>query len=189
MISKLVLFCGPSGSGKTTIVKHLLSKYPELMFSVSATTRECRFNEVDGKDYYFMSVEEFNRKIENKEFLEWEEVYKNGLYGTLESEIERISSLGKVAIFDIDVEGGLTIKNKYGNNTLDVIVVPPTIEELKKRLVARNSETNESLKKRIDKAVTELTYTDKFSHTLVNENLDQSLQQASDLVEEFLKRE
>jgi len=188
MISKLVLFCGPSGSGKTTIVKHLLSNFPELMFSVSATTRECRHNEIDGQDYYFMSVKEFKNKVENNEFLEWEEVYKNGFYGTLESEIERISSLGKVAIFDIDVEGGLSIINKYGSNTLDVIVVPPSIEELKKRLVARNSETPESLNKRVGKAVTELTYTNKFSHTLVNKNLDQSLREATTLVEEFLRQ-
>src|SRR6187402_1193742 len=146
---KLILFCGPSGSGKTSIVQHLLQKYPQLSFSVSATTRKMRNGEEHGKDYYFISVEDFHNKIANDEFLEWEEVYTNGFYGTLKSEIGRIAALGKIAIFDVDVEGGIHIKGRYHDNLLDVFVRPPAIEDLRIRLIARASETPESLEKRI----------------------------------------
>jgi guanylate kinase len=186
MKSKLALFCGPSGSGKTTIVKHLLDKFPQLSFSISATTRTKRANEIDGKDYYFMSVDEFKKNIVDHAFLEWEEVYENGFYGTLNSEINRIGTLGKAAIFDVDVEGGLKIKGKFGKNLLAVFVVPPSVEELKLRLEARESETPESLKKRVEKAEHEITYRDKFSHVIVNKDLDESLLKAEELITEFL---
>ena len=130
-MQKLILFCGPSGSGKTSLVHHLLEKYPLFTFSVSATTRSQRKNETNGKDYYFLSVEEFKDKIENEDFLEWEEVYPGKFYGTLKSETEKLSLLGKVVLFDVDVKGGLSIKKYYGKRVLDVFVMPPSLTELK----------------------------------------------------------
>jgi guanylate kinase len=185
-MNRLILFCGPSGSGKTTIVKHLLSKYPVLSFSVSATTRKQRNGEVNGTDYYFISVEEFKSKINNGDFLEWEEVYENGFYGTLTSEIDRINALGKVALFDVDVVGGLNIKSKFGSNLLDVFVRPPSPDDLRKRLVARATETPESLERRIGKAAQELSFGDRFSNILVNDTIEQACAQADSLVEQFL---
>lgn len=187
MENKLILFCGPSGSGKTSIVRHLLAKNARLSFSISATTRKRRENEVDGHDYYFISVEEFKLKIQNDEFLEWEEVYENGFYGTLKSEVNRISSMNKVAIFDIDVEGGIHIKGRYGSNLLDVFVMPPTIEDLHKRLVARASETPETLQKRVQKAEHELTYSDRFSHVIINGDRETAFREAEKLVNDFLE--
>ena len=184
--NKLILFCGPSGSGKTSIVQHLLKKFSKLSFSVSATTRNKRNGEVHGKDYYFMTVDEFHEKIRNDEFLEWEEVYENGFYGTLRSEIDRIGKLGKVAIFDVDVEGGVHIKGRFGANLLDVFVHPPTIEELRKRLVARASETAETLERRVLKAEHELTYSSRFSHVIVNHDLGDATREAEQMVEQFL---
>lgn len=186
MVEKLILFCGPSGSGKTSIVHHLLKKFPQLRFSVSATTRPKRANETDGIDYHFLSLQDFKKRIEHHEFLEWEEVYTNGYYGTLKSEIKRIADDGKAVIFDVDVEGGLTIKHAYGDNLLDVFVMPPGIEELKKRLIARATETDESLMARILKAEEELAYREKFSHVIVNSIFEDALQEAENLVNEFL---
>lgn len=186
MSTKLILFCGPSGSGKTTLVKHLLKTFSQLSFSVSATTRSKRANETDGKDYYFLSVEEFHEKIRNDEFLEWEEVYENGFYGTLRSEIDRIGSLGKCPIFDVDVEGGIHIKGRYGASLLDVFVRPPAIEDLRKRLVARASETPESLERRIKKAELELSYSERFSNIIVNRDLHTACAEAEMLVQNFL---
>lgn len=186
MGSRLILFCGPSGSGKTTIVKYLLNKFPELCFSVSATTRSQRSNESEGKDYYFLTVGEFHKKIRNDEFLEWEEVYENGFYGTLRSEVDRIASLGKVPIFDVDVEGGVHIKGRFGEDLLDVFVKPPSIIELRKRLVARASETAESLEYRVHKAEHELTYSTRFSNVIVNTDLIQATEDAVALVSKFL---
>lgn len=186
MDTKLILFCGPSGSGKTSIVQHLLGKFPQLSFSVSATTRNIRENEAHGKDYYFMSIDEFHDRISNEEFLEWEEVYKHGFYGTLKSEIGRIAALGKVPIFDVDVEGGIHIKGRYHNSLLDVFVQPPALEDLRKRLVARASETPESLKNRIHKAEHELTYNNRFSKVIVNKDLNEAYAEAEKLVKDFL---
>ncbi len=185
---KLILFCGPSGSGKTSIVRHLLDKFPQLSFSVSATTRVQRKNEQNGYDYYFMSVEEFHDKIKNDEFLEWEEVYANGFYGTLRSEVDRIAALGKVAIFDVDVEGGIHIKGRYGENLLDVFVRPPAVEDLRARLISRASETPETLEKRILKASHEMTYSDRFTHVIINRNLDNAYEEAELLVRQFLNK-
>lgn len=186
--AQLILFCGPSGSGKTSIVHHLLRKFPELRFSVSATTRNKRSNEVDGKDYHFISTDEFKRKIERNEFLEWEEVYPNGFYGTLYSEINRIGAEGKVVIFDVDVEGGLHIKQAYGDNLLDVFVMPPDIQELRKRLVARATESDESLMARIMKAGQELQYASRFSHVIINRVFEESVAEAEKLVSSFLRK-
>jgi guanylate kinase len=186
MESKLILFCGPSGSGKTSIVHHLLHKFPQLSFSVSATTRSKRNGEEHGKDYYFISVEEFHERIRKDEFLEWEEVYENGFYGTLRSEINRIGALGKVAIFDVDVEGGIHIKGRYNENLLDVFVRPPAIEDLRKRLVARASETPETLENRVQKAEHELTYSPRFANVIINKELDIAKKEAEALVIKFL---
>src|SRR5665647_969411 len=149
---KLIIFSAPSGAGKTTIVKHLLLCDLNFGFSISATTRKPRGNEVNGREYYFLSEEEFKRKIENHEFLEWEEVYPGSYYGTLKSELDRIWKLGKHVIFDVDVIGGINIKKFYPNETLSVFVMPPSIEELEVRLRMRDTETPENLAKRLDKA-------------------------------------
>jgi guanylate kinase len=188
MQQKLLLFCGPSGSGKTTVVHHLLSKYPKLSFSISATTRNKRINEKDGEDYHFMSVDDFKRKIEADEFIEWEEVYHNGYYGTLKSEIERISKLGKVPIFDVDVEGGINIKKQYGKQLLAVFVMPPSLDELHHRLKARATETPESFKARTAKSEHEMSYAAKFDHVIVNDKLEDALIEAEKLVKVFLNK-
>jgi guanylate kinase len=184
---KLLLFCGPSGSGKTTIVHHLLETDPRLAFSVSATTRKKRENETDGVDYHFISVEDFKKKIEENAFVEWEEVYAGGYYGTLKSEIQRIWNEGKIPVFDVDVEGGLEIKKIYGDKLLSVFVQPPSVEELHKRLTLRNSESPESFKARIEKSEHELTYAIRFDRVIVNDKLKFALKEAKILVGDFLE--
>jgi guanylate kinase len=186
-LHKLVLFCGPSGSGKTTIVHHLMQQFPMMRFSVSATTREKRANEEHAKDYYFLSVDEFKAKIQNDEFLEWEEVYKDRFYGTLKKEVERILNDGYVAIFDVDVEGGLHIRKQFGRQLLDVFVMPPSVDDLHKRLVARATESEESLFKRLDKAEKEMNYAFQFNHVIVNSVLEDAKQDAMNMVKEFLE--
>jgi guanylate kinase len=189
MKGKLILFCGPSGSGKTTITRHLLENFPELSFSVSATTRHKRPNEIHGKDYYFLTVHEFKQKIATGEFVEWEEVYKDLFYGTLKSEIERIWKENKAVTFDVDVEGGLKIKKIFHDNLLAVFVKPLSVDVLRKRLTERNTESEQSLRVRIEKAVHELTYENRFDHVIVNDTLEHALEQANKLVSEFLKHE
>ena len=186
---KLILFCGPSGSGKTTIVHHLLKKFPMMRFSVSATTRPKRENETDGIDYHFLSPEEFRTKIANNEFLEWEEVYKDRYYGSLKSEVDRILSEGNVALFDIDVVGGLNIRKNYGRQLLDVFVMPPSVDEFHKRLVARATEDEESLRKRLDKAEEEMHAAFQFNHVIVNIDLQKAIQEAEEKVLAFLEEE
>ena len=186
-LHKLVLFCGPSGSGKTTIVHHLMQQFPMMRFSVSATTREKRPNEVHGKDDYFLSVDEFKEKIQNDEFLEWEEVYKDRFYGTLQKEVERILNDGYVAIFDVDVEGGLHIRKQFGRQLLDVFVMPPSVDDLHKRLVARATESEDSLFKRLDKAEKEMNYAFRFNHVIVNAVLEDAKLDAVKIVKEFLE--
>lgn len=186
---KLILFCGPSGSGKTTIVHHLLKKFPMMRFSVSATTRTKRENETDGIDYHFLSPEEFRAKITNNEFLEWEEVYKDRYYGSLKSEVDRILNEGNVALFDIDVVGGLNIRKNYGRQLLDVFVMPPSVDELHNRLVARATEDEESLRKRLDKAEEEMHAAFQFNHVIVNIDLQKAIQEAEDKVLAFLEEE
>lgn len=185
-MNKLILFCGPSGSGKTTIVHHLLDKNPALSFSISATTRKRRENEIHGKDYYFLTIEDFKKKIKNNEFLEWEEVYENGFYGTLRSEIERINSINKLAIFDVDVKGGLSIKKLYGKDVLAVFVRPPSLEELIKRLKLRSTETASGFQKRIKRAELELNYANHFDKIIINNDLSCTLQEAQKLIDEIL---
>lgn len=185
---RAIIFCAPSGSGKTTIVKHLLSLDHRLAFSVSACTRAQRANEEHGRDYYFLSHEDFKQRVANNEFLEYEEVYGGNFYGTLKTEIDRIWSLGKAVLFDVDVEGGLNIKQYFGEKALAVFVKPPSVEVLEERLRFRSTETEETLRMRVDKAVHELVYEDKFEHVLVNNVLDDALMEAERLVNEFLKR-
>jgi guanylate kinase len=184
---KAIIFCAPSGSGKTTIVKHLLAIDNRLMFSVSACTRNKRENEVHGKDYYFLTHQDFKEKIERDEFLEYEEVYGGNFYGTLKSEIDRIWALGKTVIFDVDVEGGLNIKKFFGQNALAVFVKPPSVTVLEQRLRYRSTETEETLRIRVEKAVLELSYENKFDHVILNDDLDTALGEAEHLINQFLK--
>lgn len=187
-VKKLLLFCGPSGSGKTTIVHHLLKTNPRLAFSVSATTRRKRATETDGIDYHFITVDEFRDRIKKNEFIEWEEVYEGGYYGTLRSEIDAIWAEGKIPVFDVDVEGGIKIKETYGENLLAVFVRPPSVEELHKRLTARNTESPESFKVRTSKAEHELTYAFKFDKVIINDVLKFALKEAQILVNDFLDK-
>ncbi|MDT0641980.1 guanylate kinase [Zunongwangia sp. F363] len=184
---KLIVFSAPSGSGKTTIVQHLLGKEElKLDFSISATSREPRGDEVDGKDYYFLSLSEFKKKIKADEFLEWEEVYRDNFYGTLKSEIERIWKEGKHVIFDIDVVGGLDIKNIYPDRTLAVFVKPPSIEELKIRLKKRKTETPDKINMRVAKASIELATAPQFDFIIENNNLEVALDEAYNLVANYI---
>lgn len=186
---KLVLFCGPSGSGKTTIVHYLMEKFPAMRFSISATTRPARPNEVHGKDYYFLTPDEFRERIANNEFLEWEEVYADRFYGTLKSEVERILNDDHIALFDVDVEGGLQIRKHFGRQLLDVFVMPPSVDDLHKRLVARATESEDSLFKRLSKAEKEMQYAFRFNHVIVNTVLEDAKREAVSLVEQFLADE
>ncbi|WP_428667666.1 guanylate kinase [Runella sp.] len=187
MEGKLIIFSAPSGSGKTTIVRHLLSKYTNLGFSISACTRDRRGrNEVHGKDYYFLSPDEFKQRIDNNEFVEWEEVYPGGYYGTLKSEIERLWADGKHVIFDVDVKGGLKLKEYFGERALAIFVKAPSEDAIKERLKMRGTETEDSLSKRLFKVKFEMSFQDQFDVILVNDNLDSALAKAEELVENFL---
>ncbi len=183
---KLVIFSAPSGAGKTTIVKALLQSDLKLEFSISAASRIKRHNETDGKDYYFISAEEFRRKIAAEEFLEWEEVYQDHFYGTLKSEVARIWSKGCHVIFDVDVIGGLNIKKHYNEKALAIFVMPPSVDELENRLRRRSTESEENLKKRVEKARHELSFAPGFDKIIVNDNLVHAIQEAKDLVKTFL---
>lgn len=184
---KLIAFSAPSGSGKTTIVRHLLGiKDLNLEFSISATSREKRGTEVDGKDYYYLSLKEFKNKIKNDEFLEWEEVYRDNFYGTLKTEVERIWAMGKNVIFDIDVSGGLRIKRKFPEETLAIFVKPPSIDELKIRLKKRKTETEDKINMRVAKASAELATAPLFDVIVVNDDLEKALIQAEKLVSNFV---
>lgn len=187
---KLIVFSAPSGSGKTTIVRHLLKQQElKLDFSISATSREARGNEVDGQDYYFLSLKDFKQKIKNDEFLEWEEVYRDNFYGTLKSEVERIWKKGKHVIFDIDVVGGLDIKNIYPESTLAVFVKPPSIEELKIRLKKRKTESDDKISMRVAKASIELATAPQFDFIIENNHLGTALKEAYNLVSNYVGAE
>ncbi|MFV0541991.1 MAG: guanylate kinase [Aestuariibaculum sp.] len=186
---KLIVFSAPSGSGKTTIVKHLLGiEDLNLEFSISATSREKRGTEIDGKDYYFLSLEAFKNNIKNDAFLEWEEVYRDNFYGTLKSEVERIWAKGKHVIFDIDVSGGLRIKRKFPENTLAIFVKPPSIDELKIRLKKRKTESEDKINMRVAKASAELATAPLFDEIVVNDTLEHALKQAHTLVNNFVNQ-
>jgi len=189
MNAKVLIFSAPSGAGKTTIVHHLLNKQEyNLSFSVSACSRKMRENELHGKDYYFLSVEEFKNKIANNEFLEWQEVYENNFYGSLMSEVDRLTALGKNVVFDVDVQGGINIKKHYKDDALSVFIMPPSIEELEKRLFTRCTDKPEAIKMRVEKARYEITFADQFDFVIVNDRLDATLAKAEKLVEDFLNK-
>lgn len=186
---KVIVFSAPSGAGKSTVVSHLLKKYPFLEFSVSATSRAPRGKERNGVDYYFFSAEQFEEKIRNNEFLEFEEVYHGSYYGTLKSEVERIWNKGHIILFDIDVKGGINIKRIFGKNALAIFIQPPSVQVLKERLIKRGTDSAEAIEKRIGKAREELSYTGSFDRILVNDNLEKTLAEAELLIESFVRQE
>ncbi len=183
---KAIIFSAPSGAGKTTIVHHLLNEELGLKFSISATTRAKRKVERAGKDYYYMSVEEFKEKIAKEDFVEWEEVYTNNFYGTLKSEINRIWATGNHVIFDVDVKGGISLKKYFGDQAKSIFVMPPSIDALRERLEGRETETPESIARRIGKAEFELGQADQFDEILINDQLEVACINAKNLVLEFL---
>ncbi|MDP4185324.1 MAG: guanylate kinase [Bacteroidota bacterium] len=186
---KLFIFSAPSGSGKTTIVRHLLQHNKNLEFSISATSRAPRGTEVHGHDYYFLSAEEFRTRIANDEFLEWEEVYEGCFYGTLKSEVDRITSKGHHIVFDVDVVGGTNIKKFYGNRALAIFIQPPSIQELENRLKLRSTDSEEVIAKRVAKAEYELTFADKFDKVIINDKLEDALKEAEETINAFIAQE
>jgi guanylate kinase len=189
MDGKVVIISAPSGAGKTTIVKHLLQiRELNLAFSVSACTRPIRPDEKDGKDYYFMTVNQFKDKIDDGEFLEWEEVYKNNYYGTLRSEVSRIWSLGQHVLFDVDVMGGINLKEKFGDNALAIFIRPPSIDILRMRLESRGTESAEKIRSRVNKASLELKFARKFDVIVLNDVLEKALEETQRLVAGFLRK-
>ncbi|MEJ0034091.1 MAG: guanylate kinase [Bacteroidota bacterium] len=190
MPGKALIFSAPSGSGKTTIVKHLLTNNPTLGFSISASTRDRRGRtEQNGKDYYFLTPEQFKQKIDSDDFIEWEEVYAGNFYGTLKSEIERIWKEGKDVVFDVDVQGGIKLKNYFGDKGLAIFVRVPSFEALKERLHNRGTESEESLSRRLFKAKFEMAFADKFDAVLLNEDLAVSTVEAQRLYDDFIRQE
>jgi guanylate kinase len=186
MTNKLIVFSAPSGAGKTTLVKYILKTFREIQFSISATSRKARGEEKDGKDYYFLSNEEFKARIKNDEFIEYEEVYGGNYYGTLKSEVDRIWKGKKIAIFDIDVVGGANIKRMFPNETLSIFVMPPSIEILRGRLIERGDVSKEEIDVRIKKAESELDYASKFDNIIINNDLEESKEIALTLIKEFI---
>jgi guanylate kinase len=183
---KAIIFCAPSGSGKTTLVRNLLANNDNLGFSISACTRDKRGrNEVHGKDYYFFSIDEFKEKLKQKAFVEWEEVYPGGYYGTLKAEIDRLWEEGKNVIFDVDVKGGLKLKDYFGEDALAIFVKVPSMEELEKRLISRGTETEQSLSERLYKVKFEMAFQDQFDVVLLNDNLEKSFEKAQKLYDDF----
>ena len=184
---KIIIITAPSGAGKTSITKHLLKTFPDtLAFSISAATREKRVYEKDGVDYYFMSVDEFKEKIQSNAFVEWEMVYEGKYYGTLKSEIRRIWKEGKTPLLDIDVQGALHVQQQHPEHTLSIFIDPPSVDELKKRLSSRGTETSESLATRLNKASYELSFKDQFNKLIVNDDLTRARNEAAEIVSAFL---
>lgn len=189
MTPKAILFSAPSGSGKTTIIKRLLQYFDCFEFSISATSRKPREGERDGIDYYFLSPEDFERRVQAGDFLEWEEVYAGTRYGTLKSEIDRIAERGKVVIFDVDVNGGLNIKRFFGDSAMAIFVMPPSIEVLEQRLRQRGTESEESIQKRLGRSARELNEASRFDKTIVNDDLDRAVAETKAVIEMFLGAE
>ena len=185
-IGKAIIFSAPSGAGKTTIVKSLLANKLPLSFSISACSRQKRENEINGKDYHFLSIKDFKQKINEQAFIEWEEVYENNYYGTLKSEIERIWNDKKHVVFDVDVVGGLNLKKHFGNNALAIFIQPPSMDVLFKRLRNRATESEASLNKRINKAKHEMTYSPSFDSIIINDQLEKAIEVAEKKVKDFL---
>ena len=187
MSNKVVIFSAPSGSGKTTIVHHILELHPEMEFSVSATSRPPRGQEQDGVDYYFLTPRAFKARIRDDKFVEYEQVYEGRYYGTLKSEVERIWKKNHVIIFDVDVKGGVSLKKYFGDQALSVFIQAPDIEELRRRLVARGTDTPEAIDERVAKAAEEMTYAPKFDYILINDDLETAFREIETVVDDFLK--
>ncbi len=184
--AKVIIFSAPSGSGKSTIINYLLERDLGLEFSISATSRQPRGSEEHGKEYYFLSLEDFEQKIENKDFIEYEEVYPGCYYGTLRSEIERISAKGHTVVFDVDVLGGINLKKEFGKNAMAIFISPPSIEVLRERLINRSTDTPEMIEKRVGKAQYEMSFALQFDRILVNDELEEAQRKAEKIVREFL---
>ncbi len=185
---KILIITAPSGAGKTSITRYLMSRFPQLAFSISAATRQARANERNGVDYYFMSEADFQQKIKNKEFAEWEMVYEGKYYGTLKSELERIWNNGQVPVLDIDVKGAIHVQNQYPINTLSIFIEPPSVDELKKRLQGRGTENDDSLAARVNKASYEISFKIHFDEVIVNDHLENACEKAEELVHRFLQQ-
>ena len=187
MSGKLIILSAPSGAGKSTIISNLLKENEfNLEFSISACSRKPRKGEVNGREYYFLSAEEFKKKVDNDEFIEWEEVYENHYYGTLKSEIDRIFAKGNNVIFDIDIVGGLNIKKQFPKKAISIFIMPPSVEELEKRLKTRGTDSDENIKKRVDKAKYELSFANKFDKKVVNENIEKAVEDTKKIISEFI---
>lgn len=186
-MNKLIIFSAPSGSGKSTIISYLMSQGLDLAFSISCTSRAPRGQEQNGVEYYFITPEEFRRRIADGEFLEYEEVYHDKFYGTLKSEVERISSEGRIVVFDVDVNGGMEIKRFYGDRALSVFIQPPSIEELRRRLVNRGTDAPEVIEKRIARAAYELSRASEFDCIVVNDDLEKAKAEALRVITDFLQ--
>ncbi len=183
---KVIIFSAPSGSGKSTIVSALLARIGNLEFSISATSRAPRGEEQHGREYYFLTGDEFLHRVERGHFVEWEEVYAGTHYGTLRSEVERIWAKGNVIVFDIDVKGGLNLKRQFGGDALSIFIMPPSIEELERRLLKRDTESPETIRKRIGRAELELSFADKFDKVIVNDDLQRAIDETEKAIKEFL---
>ncbi len=186
MIGKVIIFSAPSGAGKTTVVKHLLNVFPNLEFSISATSRNKRNNETNGEDYYFVSTEEFKEKIANQEFVEWEEVYEDCYYGTLRSELKRIWEKGNIVVFDVDVKGGMNLKRVFGNNAISIFISPPNLQVLEDRLRARSTDNEEAIVRRVNKASLEIHFAGHFDKTLYNNELKETLNNAENIIKDWI---
>lgn len=187
MKGKLIIFSAPSGSGKTTIVRQLLGVLPELEFSISATSRQPRGTERNGVDYFFLSQEEFRERVAAGEFVEWEEVYNGTCYGTLRSEMERIWQKGNTIIFDVDVMGGINLKRIFGDDACSIFIMPPSVEELRRRLVGRATDSEEVIEKRIAKAEFELSKSEFFDHVVINDDLAEAVAETRHIIESFIR--
>ena len=186
MTGKAIIVTAPSGSGKTSIIKPLLKKIPELSFSISATTRTPREGEINGKDYHFFTLPEFDHKVSEGDFVEWEEVYPGKRYGTLKSEVDRLWSMDKVVIFDVEVKGAMNLKKYFGDSALSIFIRVPNVEVLKDRLLGRNTENDDSLQERLDRAEFEMSLEDQFDVTVVNEDLNRAIDETTELVRSFI---
>ena len=185
---KVLIISAPSGAGKSTLVSHLLKAGLPLMFSVSATSRKPRGNELDGREYYFITASEFRRKVRQGEFVEWQEVYRDHYYGTLHKEIERIYGEGKIPLFDVDVMGGINLKNIFGKDALSVFVMPPSVEELRKRLIRRGTDSPEKIEMRVEKAASEILLADRFDLVIINDDLETACDEIMRIVTEFIEQ-
>ena len=184
---KIIIITAPSGAGKTSITKQLMKRFPQLSFSISAATRKPRAHETDGKDYYFMSVEAFQQKIQEDAFVEWEMVYEGNYYGTLKNEMQRIWNNEQVPVLDIDVKGAIHVQDIYPKQTLSIFIEPPSVEELRRRLESRGTETADSLEARINKASYEISFKHSFQHVILNDDLDRAIAEAISIVGNFIK--